>query len=59
MLKSYDVYKLQIYKLISDTVTGFDLEHNKFTLASSIHLHNKIFSKKLILQLKIIEQDLA
>ena len=42
-----DVYKLQICKLMRNTITGFDVEHNRFTLASSVHSHNTRFSKKM------------
>ena len=47
VLKLNDVYKLQICKLMCNTITGFDVEHNRFTLASSVHSHNTIFSKKI------------
>ena len=47
MLKLKDVYKLQICKLMRNTITGFDVEHNRFTLASSVHSHNTRFSKKM------------
>ena len=30
-----------------NTITGFDVEHNRFTLASSDHSHNTRFSKKM------------
>ena len=59
MLKLNDVYKLQICKLMRNTMTGFDVDHNTFTLASSAHSHNTRFSKKKILLLKDLEQDLA
>ena len=45
VLKLNDVYKLQICKLMPNTITGFDVEHNRFTLASSVHSHNTIFKK--------------
>ena len=46
MLKLNDVYKLQICKLMCNTITGFDVDHNRFTFASSAHSHNTRFSKK-------------
>ena len=36
-----------ICKLMRNTITGFDVEHNRFTLASSVHSHNTRFSKKM------------
>ena len=47
VLKLKDEYKLQIPKLMHNTIRGFDVEHNRFTLASSVHLHNTRFSKKI------------
>ena len=47
VLKLNDVNKLQICKFMCNTITGFDLEHNRFTLASSVHSHNTRFSKKM------------
>ena len=47
VLKLNDVYKLQICKLMRNTITGFDVDHNRFTLASSAHSHNTRFSKKM------------
>ena len=41
------VLKLQIYKLIHNTITGFDKDHNRFTLASSVHSHSIRFLKKM------------
>ena len=58
-LKLNDVYKLQICKLMPNTITGFDVDHNRFTLATSAHSHNTRFSKIRILFLKELEQDLA
>ena len=46
VLKLNDVYRLQICKLMRNTITGFDVDHNRFTLASSAHSHNTRFSKK-------------
>ena len=45
VLKLNDVYKLQICKLMHNTITGFDVDHNRFTLASSVHSHNTRFSE--------------
>ena len=45
VLKLNDVYKLQISKCV--TTTGFDVEHIRFTLASSVHSHYTRFSKSL------------
>ena len=45
--KSNDVYKMQICKLISDFIAGFDVEHKRFTLTSYIHSHNTRFSKNI------------
>ena len=47
VLKLNDVYKLQICKLMHNTITGFDVEQNRFTLASSVHSHNIRFSRKI------------
>ena len=44
--KLNDVYKLQICKLMRNTITGFNVGHNRFTFASSIHSHSTRFSKK-------------
>ena len=41
-----------------NTITGFDVDHNRFTLASSANSNNKRFSKIKLL-LKDIEQDSA
>ena len=41
------VYKLQTCKLMSNTITGFDVEHKRFTLASSIYSHNTKFPQKI------------
>ena len=46
MLKLNDVYKLQICKLTRNTITGFDVDHNRLTFASSAHSHNTRFKKK-------------
>ena len=53
VLKLNDVYKWQFFKLMLNTITGFDVDHNRFTLASSANSHNKGFTKKLILLIKI------
>ena len=47
LLKLNDVFKLQVYKLIQNSMTGFHVDHKSFTLASSLHSHNTRFSKKL------------
>ena len=49
VFKFNDVYNLQICKLMRNTITGFDVDHNRFTLASSAHSHNTRFSKKKII----------
>ena len=46
LLKLNDVFKLQVCKLMQNSMTGFDVEHKSFTLASSLHSHNTRFSKK-------------
>ena len=46
-LKLNDVYKLQICKLMCSTIIGFDIEHDRFILAISVHSHNTRFSKKI------------
>ena len=46
LLKLKWCVKSLICKLMCNTITGFDVEHNRFTLASSVHLHNTRFSKK-------------
>ena len=43
VLKLNDVYKLQVCKLMLNTLIGFDVEHNGFTLASFVHSHNTRF----------------
>ena len=53
VLKLNDVYKLQICKLMRNTITGFDVDHNRFILAML-----KI-SKTNILLLKDLERDMA
>ena len=45
LLKLNDRYKLQICKLMCNTLTGFDVEHNIFTLASSDLSHIQEFQK--------------
>ena len=35
--KLNDVYKLKSWKLTPNVLIGFDVEHNKFTLARSVH----------------------
>ena len=45
VLKLNYVYKLQICKLMLNTITGFDVEHNRFTLVSCVHLSNKGFNE--------------
>ena len=47
LLKLNDVFKLQVCKLMQNSMTGFDVEHKSFTLTSSLHSHNTRFSKKL------------
>ena len=47
LLKLNDVFKLQVCKLMQNSMTGFDVEHKSFTLVSSLHSHNTRFSKKL------------
>ena len=32
---------------MSNTITEFDVKHNRFTLASSVHSHNTSISKKM------------
>ena len=46
LLKLNDVFKLQVCKLMQNSMTGFYVEHKSFTLASSLHSHNIKFSKK-------------
>ena len=41
------MYKLQTCKLMPNTITEFDVEHNRFALASSVNSHNTRFSKKV------------
>ena len=40
LLKLNDVFKLQVCKLMQNSMTGFDVEHKSFTLASSVCSHN-------------------
>ena len=42
-----------------NTIIGFDVDHNRFTFASSGHSHNLMFSKKMNLLLKGLEQDMT
>ena len=49
VLKLNNVYKLQICKLMCYTITGFDVDHNRFTLASSVYSHNTEFSNDYLL----------
>ena len=44
VLKLKDVYILQTCKLMCNTLTGFDVHHNRFTFDSS---HNTRFPKKM------------
>ena len=39
-----------------NTISGFGVDHNRFTLASSAHSQKQSFQKKRIL---LLEQDLA
>ena len=45
-LKLNEVLKLQICKLMQNTIRGFEVDHNCFTPVSSLHSHNTRFSKK-------------
>ena len=45
LLKLNDVFNLQVCKLMQNSMTGFDVEHKSFTLASSLHSPNTRFSK--------------
>ena len=45
-LKNTGELKLQICKLMCNTITGFDVENNGFTLASFVHLNSTSFSIK-------------
>ena len=45
VIKLNDVYKLPICKV--NSLVGFDVEHNRFTFASSVRSHNTRFSKKM------------
>ena len=47
VLKLNNVFKLQVCKLMWNSVNGFDNEHKIFTLASSLYSNNTRFSKKL------------
>ena len=61
VLKLKDMYKLQICKLVHNTTTGFNLEYNRFTFASSVHSLNIRFSKimNFITKRPRLKQDLA
>ena len=50
------VYKLQICKLLSNTITGFNVEHNRFTFSSPGHSHNTRFLKKMNFMTKHLER---
>ena len=47
LLKLNYVLKLQVCKLMQNSITGFYVEHKSFTLAISLYSHIKTFSKKL------------
>ena len=47
LLKLNEVFKLQICKLMQNSMTGFNVEHKSFTLAGSLHSYNTRFSKKI------------
>ena len=47
LLKLNGALKLQICKLMKNSMTGLDIGHKSFTLASSLHSHNTRLSKVL------------
>ena len=46
ILKLNDVYKLQICKLMRNTITGFDVNHNRFSLLALLTHITQDFQKK-------------
>ena len=40
LLKLNDAYIFQVCNLTRSTLTWFDVEHNRFTLAIPVHSHN-------------------
>ena len=47
LLKLNDVVKLQVCKLMQNSMTGLDTGHKSFTLAGSLHSHNTRLFKVL------------
>ena len=47
LLKLKYVFKLQLCKLMQNSMPGFEVEHESFTLSISLHLHNIRFPEKL------------
>ena len=41
------MHELQVCKLMHNTITGFDVNHNRFTFSSSVHSQNTKFLEKM------------